>query len=274
MQSNPNYPNDPNQYNQPGQPQQPFQQPTQYNQPGQPPQPYPYNPQQQPYQQRPDGPQQPYGQPPYGQPPFAPMTPEPKKKSKVGMVVGIVVGVLVLCVVIGVIAAMVNATKTPTATTTDLPATTTSSAKTDPTTKSTDKPATTASGNSKVGDEVKVNDKWTAKVVDVKTSTGSEIIKPKSGNVYVIVHVSLKNTSAETQNMSSILFFKLHDKDGLNYTETIYPDAGTTPDGQVAANSPLAGFLVYEVPASKHDFTLQFTPDITGTDQANWDLTV
>ncbi|GER86983.1 hypothetical protein KDW_11450 [Dictyobacter vulcani] len=266
MQSNPNFPeqndpNFPNQYNQAGQPQQPYP----YNQPGQAPQPNqpPYNPQQ-PYPQGPAGPQQPYGQPFYPQ-----MTPPPKKKSKVGLIVGIIVGVVLLCIVVGIIGAAMTASKTATT-----PTTITSSDKTNATPAPTDKPATDASGHNKVGTEVKVNDKWTAKVIDVKSSTGNDIIKPKSGNVYLIVHVSVKNTSAETQNVSSLLSFKLQDKDGQTYNETIYPDAGATPDGKVAPNSPLAGFIAYEVPAAQHNYTLQFTPDIVGNDQATWDLAI
>lgn len=263
MQSNPNFPNPndpnvPNQYNQPGQPQQPYP----YNQPDQAPQPnqpYPYNPQQ-PY---PQGPQQPYGQPPY-----APMTPQPKKKSKVGLIVGIIVGAVLLCIVVSIIGAALNAPKTAT------PTTVTSSDKTNATPAPTDKPATDASGHSKVGTEVKVNDKWMAKVIDVKSSNGNDIMKPKSGNVYMIVHVSVKNTSAETQTVSSLLSFKLQDKDGQSYNETFFSDAGTPPDGKVAPNSPLAGFLVYEVPTAQHNYTLQFTPDIVGNDQTTWDLAI
>ncbi|WP_338253193.1 hypothetical protein [Dictyobacter halimunensis] len=36
----------------------------------------------------------------------------------------------------------------------------------------------------------------------------------------------------------------------------------------------LAGSIVYEVPSAQHNFTLQFTPDITSNDMANWDFSV
>ncbi|GHO87285.1 DUF4352 domain-containing protein [Dictyobacter formicarum] len=258
MQNDPNQPVQPNQPfppNQPGQPGQPFP-PNQYNQPGQSGQ---FN-QQYPYNQQP--PYTPGVQPPYGQP--------PKKKSKLGLIIGIVVAALVLCGIIGAVAANMKP-----ATTTTSP-TATSQANTSTTPQATTQTTTQSpnQGNHKVGDVVKVNDKWTAQVLDVKTSTGNDIIKPKAGNVFVIVHVSLKNTSSETLTMSSLLYFKLQDKNGQAYNETIDPDAGATPDGKVAANSPLAGFIVYEVPSAQHNFTLQFTPDLVSDDQATWDLSV
>jgi hypothetical protein len=55
-------------------------------------------------------------------------------------------------------------------------------------------------------------------------------------------------------------------------TETIYPDAGATLDGKVAAGSLLKGSIVYEVPASMHQFTLSFEPDITSPGQTIWDI--
>ncbi|GCE17747.1 DUF4352 domain-containing protein [Dictyobacter kobayashii] len=254
----PGQPFPPNQYNQPG---QPFP-PNQYNQPGQPGQ---FN-QQYPYNQQP--PYTPGFQPPYGQPPVP-----PKKRSKVGIFVGIIIAVVVLCGVIGGLAVMIgNNTKSTTTTTTPSTSTQTDVSATPQATTAQTSSQPTSGGNNKVGDVVKVNDKWTAQVLDVKTSNGNDMLKPKAGNVYLIVHVSLKNTSTDTLPISSLLCFKLQDKNGQNYNETIYPDAGATPDGKVPANSPLAGFIVYEVPTAQHNFTLQFTPDFIGTDQARWDL--
>lgn len=251
--SQPGQPYPPNQYNQPGQPGQPYP-PNQYNQPGQPGQ---FN-QQYPYNQQP--PYTPGLQPPYGQP--------PKKKSKLGLIIGIVVAALVLCGIIAAVSANMKPATT-TSTTTTTPSTTSTTAATTPTTaQSSDQ------GNHKVGDTVKVNDKWTAQVLDVKTTPGNDIVKPKAGNTLIVVHVTVKNTSNETLPMSSLLCFKLQDKNGQAYNETIDPDAGTTPDGKVAPNSPLAGFIVYEVPSAQHNFTLQFTPDLVSNDQASWDLSV
>ncbi|GCE03974.1 DUF4352 domain-containing protein [Dictyobacter aurantiacus] len=280
MQNNsdqPNQPFSPNQYGQPNQPFSPDQYgqqgqpfpPTQYGQPGQSGQfnqQYPYN-QQPPYTPGGQPPYTPGMQPPYGQPPVP-----PKKKSKLGLIIGIVVAALVLC---GIIGALATRTSSPSTTSTSSP--TTQANTSTPTAQATTPSTTTQSsdqGNHKVGETVKVNDNWTAQLLDVKTTPGNDIIKPKPGNVFVVVHLSLKNTSSQTQNMSSLLCFKLQDKNGQAYNETIDPDAGTTPDGKVSANSPLAGSIVYEVPSSQHNFTLQFTPDITSNDMANWDFSI
>ena len=137
------------------------------------------------------------------------------------------------------------------------------------TTRATSKPALSHFG---VGQTVQVGDTWTVILDSAKTSTGSQYVKPKEGSVYVLVTISMKNVSNKEQNISSALNFSLQDSSGQKYTETIYPDAGSAPDGKVEAGSPLKGTLVYEVPASMHAFTFSFTPDMISSGQTIWDV--
>ncbi len=124
----------------------------------------------------------------------------------------------------------------------------------------------------KVGQQVKVGDTWNVTLDSVKTSPGSQYIKPKGGNVYLLVTISMKNASNQEQNVSSLANFSLQDSSGQKYTETIDPDAGTAPDGKVEAGSPIKGTLVYEVPTSMHLFTFSFAPDMTSSGQTIWDI--
>jgi hypothetical protein len=129
-------------------------------------------------------------------------------------------------------------------------------------------------GHNKVGDQVKVGNTWVVTVNSVKTSQGGSFSQPKAGNIYLVVDVTVKNVSNAQQPVSSLLSFTLKDSTGQKYDESIAPDVGTPPDGEVAAGAQLKGQLVYEVPTSQKQFTLTFIGDLLGTDQTIWDLSV
>jgi DNA-binding Xre family transcriptional regulator len=110
-----------------------------------------------------------------------------------------------------------------------------------------------------VGQVVKVGDVWDVTVNSVKTSKGDQFSVPKSGNTYLIIDLTMKNISAQEQNVSSLVSFNLQDLAGLKYTETITTMSDIhPPDGKVEAGSPLRGQLVYEVPTSMKNYTLSF----------------
>src|SRR5215472_13200980 len=58
-----------------------------------------------------------------------------------------------------------------------------------------------------VGAPVVVSDTWTVTVNSVKKSSGSEFTTPKSGNTFIVVDVTLKNTSSSNQDVSSLGMF-------------------------------------------------------------------
>jgi hypothetical protein len=105
----------------------------------------------------------------------------------------------------------------------------------------------------------------------VKTSAGDEFTTPKAGDTLLVIDVSIKNTTAQPQDISSALNFTLQDATGQKYDETVL-SGDTPPDGTIPAGGLLRGQLVYEVPAKQTHFTFTFQPDITSTDQAIWDL--
>ncbi len=125
----------------------------------------------------------------------------------------------------------------------------------------------------KVGDQVKVGDTFVVAVNSFKTNPGDDIFKPKSGNKFVVVDVTLKNVGSNEQDISSLLQFTLKDATGQKYDETIISNI-TPPDGKLAAGDIVKGQIAYEVSASQHDFTLAFEADIISSGQAIWDLHV
>jgi hypothetical protein len=213
-------------------------------------------PSQQPYSQ--DPPQQPY----YPPPPVA----QPPRKRRTWL--WVVLGVLALLVLgcVGVVALAGRGVQTSTTNTGTAPNGNT--------------PAATqgqpqGSQHFKVGEQVQVDDTWQVTVQSAKTSNGSGFYKPqKSGDVFLIFIVSMKNISSQEQTVSSLVQWSVQDSTGQKYSPTLDPDAGASLDGKVEAGSPLKGSLVYEIPKSVHQLTLAFEADITSPGQTIWDTHV
>jgi Domain of unknown function (DUF4352) len=126
----------------------------------------------------------------------------------------------------------------------------------------------------KVNDVVKVGSNWQVTVNSVKTDTGGQYSALKTGNVYLLVDVSMVNISNKEQSTSSLADWKLTGTDGQSYNASFFSGAPTAPDGKVEAGSPAKGTLTYEVPASVKNFKLAFTPSLFTSGQTIWDLTV
>lgn len=133
--------------------------------------------------------------------------------------------------------------------------------------------STSSTKHFKVGDQVKVGDTYVVTVNSVKTSQGDDITQPKSGNTFLIVDVTIKNVSNQSQDISSELNFDLKDSTGQKYTETIV-DNETPPDGTVQSGDLLRGQLSYEVPTSQKSFEFGFQADITSSGETLWNLSI
>lgn len=119
------------------------------------------------------------------------------------------------------------------------------------------------------GKPIVASDTWTVTLNSAATSTGSDFITLKAGNIFLEIDVTLKNTSSSSQTASSLLMFSLIDATtGQKYDQSI--GVKTTPDGAVAAGGLLRGTVTFEVPQSVHTFTLQFQPDITSSTIVQW----
>lgn len=190
----------------------------------------PYQPQQPPYAQPQQQWQQPtplpqqYQQPPQYQPPMLPPQVAPKKpksRKRLWLIIGVLV--LVFIVIIAFASQAGKGNQPITTSQATRPAGT--SQPLQPTAK-----PTQPSGNT-IGKAVQVGNTWVVTINSVKTSPGSEFTKPKSGNTFVVVDVTIKNISSSNQPVSSFLMFNLRDATGQQYTEAITDFAKASPDG-------------------------------------------
>lgn len=210
-----------------------------------------------------------YGQPPfqqnqqqmYQQPPMMqPIPAAPKKRRGLWIALGIIAALVVFaCIGVSTLALQSSNTGTVVQTSQSSSSNNTSSSSQDQ--------------HFKVGQVVKVGDTWNVTVNSAKTSKGQDFSTPKSGTIYLLIDVSLKNISASEQNVSSILMFTLRDSTGQEYTESITTFT-KPPDGKVESGAPLRGTLAYEVPTGQHQFTFAFQSNIVSSGQTVWDVNI
>ncbi len=218
-----------------------------------------------------------YGYP--GGPGYMPPTPPRKSNSRLLMIIaGIVLAILIIG---GGAYALghqggTNVTPTPTpAANSNTPATggSTPTVGDTPTSSGITPTSQTTTGNGKIGQVVQAGPNYAVTVNSVKTSTGDSVFSPKSGNIYLVIDVTVKNTSASPQDVSSFIDFELQDSTGQKYEET-FTDIGTPPDQTgLPAGRLIRGQLVYEVPASMHQFTFSYLDFLGNATLATWDIT-
>lgn len=121
---------------------------------------------------------------------------------------------------------------------------------------------------------MKVGDTWKVVVNSVKADPPGQFSTLKQGDVYLLVDVSLTNTSNKEQTTSSLADWKLTGTDGQSYNTTYDQDAPSAPDGKVEAGSPAKGTLVFEAPSTVKSFVLSYAPSMFSSGQTIWDLSV
>jgi flagellar basal body-associated protein FliL len=120
-------------------------------------------------------------------------------------------------------------------------------------------PANPVTGNTgTVGQPIQAGANWIVTVTHVD-ETNSSAIPPVPGQAYLEINISLKNTQATSQLVSSLLQFTLVDSSGHSYHEAVGDTNVRQPlDANVAPGQTLSGQLPYEVPQSMHTFVLTF----------------
>jgi Domain of unknown function (DUF4352) len=120
---------------------------------------------------------------------------------------------------------------------------------------------------------VVVNSDWTVTLNSVTISDGSESDHPAPQNIYLVLDVTLQNTSTHILTASSLHMFDIKNANtGETYQQDI--NFGQSPDGTVASGGFIRGRIAYEVPAGHHTFTLQFAPGVDGSVLAEWSIMI
>lgn len=116
----------------------------------------------------------------------------------------------------------------------------------------------------KIGDVVQLKDNKVT-VNKVRTGNGAEGMSPGDGNEYFYVDCTIENTSKEEQTISSILMFKVQDKDGRACEIAIPGDQNGQLDGKVAAGQKISGEYVVKTTQGKTGLQLIFDSSVLST---------
>ena len=109
----------------------------------------------------------------------------------------------------------------------------------------------------KVGDTIKLND-YTVKVNSASVVKNSnEFIVPKAGNEFFAVDCTITNTSNSEQTISSLMMFKIVDKDGRACEMSIGGEGGQL-DGSIGAGRKMTGVYTVEAPKGTTGLELEF----------------
>jgi hypothetical protein len=86
------------------------------------------------------------------------------------------------------------------------------------------------------------------------------IFKPDPGNEYLVLNITIENTDAEPENVSSMLSFTVKDDTGQRYSESFTADVAKGPTGAIAPGDKVRGDTAYEVPLESKGLYWIFTP--------------
>ncbi len=124
-----------------------------------------------------------------------------------------------------------------------------------------------------INDTVKTGD-LDFSVNGMRTSDGSSFSKPDEGNQFLIVEVTINNNGGESENISSMMMFKLVDNEGISYNQSIMADTKGSVDGELGAGRKMRGEIAYEVPKNISKFELEITPNLMEDELIVFDIPV
>jgi len=116
---------------------------------------------------------------------------------------------------------------------------------------------TTKSTVFKVGDTVKLSN-YKVKVNKTLIVEGNDFTKPKEGNEFFAVDCTIENTSSTEQTISSIIMFKIVDKDGRACAQSIMTQGSGQLDGVIGAGRKMTEQYVVEAPKGATELELEF----------------
>lgn len=134
-----------------------------------------------------------------------------------------------------------------------------------------DNKSKTSTQTYKMGDQVKLGDKVVTVHTAADYTSSNPYIKPKDGNKFVVIDVSIKNDSKEAVNYNTF-DFKLQDDKDYSYTFGFADKEPAFGSGVLQPGQTTRGFLSYEIPAVNLAAKLVFTPEFLSTSQIIFEL--
>ena len=111
----------------------------------------------------------------------------------------------------------------------------------------------------KIGDTIQLkNFNVTVNGVRSLAQDSKGFTKASEGKEFFLVDCTVENISDKEQSISSMLMFKVVDKEGQSYNQSIFTEANGQLDGSVAPTRKIKGEYCVEVPTGKTGLELVF----------------
>ena len=121
----------------------------------------------------------------------------------------------------------------------------------------------------------------TLKISDIKFclnsarwSNGDDYQKPTPGYIWLLLDCTVQNVSSKSEIVSSMLQFKLFDKEGYSQTQSYlaYFVIKGSLDGELSPNQIMRGEIAYEVEINQSYWELAFKPNLFDTGQVIYSI--
>lgn len=115
-----------------------------------------------------------------------------------------------------------------------------------------------------VGETVTLDD-LAVTVNGVSNPPGDSFNRPKEGNQFVVLDITLQNQGAVAMNVSSLLQMWLKDATGQLYTidyMAVVAAGGTPPEGEIAPGETIRGQIGFQVPVDAQNLVFAFDRDV------------
>ena len=115
-----------------------------------------------------------------------------------------------------------------------------------------------------VGEAIEMG-KMVLTINEVASPEGSEYSKPKEGNKFIVVDLTLENKASEAANVSSMLQMNVKDANGFQYSSSFaatQASGGNPPDGEIAPGEKIKGQVGFEVPADAKGLLFSFDDNV------------
>lgn len=125
----------------------------------------------------------------------------------------------------------------------------------------------TAQKTYNVGDVIAMGT-TTLKVNEVLSPAGDQFNKPKAGNKFIVVDITIENKGTTAISVSTLLQMSIKDAGSQKYSIDLMASmasGGTSPDGEIAPGEKLRGQVGFQVPENATGLVFVFDADVWGT---------
>ena len=92
-----------------------------------------------------------------------------------------------------------------------------------------------------------------------KTNAVNDFMKPKEGNTYLVIAVTLENSTRDKTPYNP-LYFKVKDADGFEYSASFIAPDPELKSGDLAQGEKVRGNVAFEVPKTAKGFVVSYEP--------------